>query len=44
MSNFRTGNDYWVAIGQEYTFPTDINAGYGKGIVFQSCEPTWENL
>ena len=44
MSNYRTGNDYWVAIGQEYTIPTDINAGYGTGKVLQSGEPTWEKF
>ena len=41
MSNFRTGNDYWIAIGQEYATETDINAGYGTGKVLQSGEPTW---
>ena len=44
MSNFRTGNDYWVAIGQEYTSETNINAGYGTGKVLQSSEPTWEKF
>jgi hypothetical protein len=42
MSNYRTGNDYWIAIGQEYTTETDINAGYGTGKVLQSGDPTWE--
>jgi hypothetical protein len=37
MSNYRTGNDYWVAIGQEYATETDINAGYGTGKVLQSA-------
>jgi len=44
MSNYRTGNDYWVAIGQEYTTETNINAGYGTGEVLQSGEPTWEKF
>lgn len=44
MSNYRTGNDYWVAIGQEYATETDINAGYGTGKVLQSGDPTWENF
>jgi len=44
MSNFRTGNDYWIAIGQEYATETDINAGYGTGKVLQSGEPTWEKF
>ena len=44
MSNYRTGNDYWVAIGQEYATKTDINAGYGTGKVLQSGEPTWEKF
>jgi len=44
MSNYRTGNDYWVAIGQEYTSETNINAGYGTGKVLQSGEPTWEKF
>jgi hypothetical protein len=44
MSNYRTGNDYWVAIGQEYTTETDINAGYGTGKVLQSGDPTWERF
>lgn len=44
MSNYRTGNDYWIAIGQEYATETDINAGYGTGKVLQSGDPTWENF
>ena len=44
MSNYRTGNDYWIAIGQEYATETDINAGYGTGKVLQSGEPTWEKF
>ena len=44
MSNYRTGNDYWVAIGQEYTTETDINAGYGTGKVLQSGDPTWDKF
>ena len=44
MSNFRTGNDYWVAIGQEYSAEDDINAGYGTGKVLQSGDPTWEKF
>ena len=44
MANFRTGNDYWVAIGQEYTTETEKNAGYGTGKVLQSGEPTWEKF
>lgn len=44
MSNFRTGNDYWIAIGQEYATETDINAGYGTGKVLQSGDPTWEKF
>ena len=44
MSNYRTGNDYWVAIGQEYTSETNINEGYGTGKVLQSADPTWERF
>ena len=45
MGNYRNGNDYWVAIGQEYITTGeqgDINAGYGTGKVLQSGDPTWE--
>ena len=41
MSNYRTGNDYWIAIGQEYATETDINAGYGTGKVLKTGDPTW---
>lgn len=44
MSNYRTGNDYWIAIGQEYATETDINAGYGTGKVLQSGDPTWDKF
>ena len=44
MSNYRTGNDYWVAIGQEYTTEDDINAGYGTGKVLKTGDPTWERF
>ena len=44
MANFRTGNDYWIAIGQEYATETDINAGYGTGKVLQSGDPTWDKF
>ena len=44
MSNFRTGNDYWVAIGQEYTSETNINEGYGTGKTIASGDPTWERF
>ena len=44
MSNYRTGNDYWIAIGQEYATETDINAGYGTGKVFKTGDPTWERF
>lgn len=44
MSNYRTGNDYWIAIGQEYATETDINAGYGTGKVLKSGDPTWERF
>ena len=47
MSNYRTGNDYWVAIGQEYITTGeqgDINAGYGTGKTIASGDPTWERF
>ena len=44
MSNYRTGNDYWIAIGQEYATETDINAGYGTGKTIASGDPTWGNF
>jgi hypothetical protein len=44
MSNYRTGNDYWIAIGQEYATETDINAGYGTGKVLQKGDPTWDKF
>jgi hypothetical protein len=44
MSNYRTGNDYWIAIGQEYATETDINAGYGTGKTIASGDPTWERF
>lgn len=44
MSNYRTGNDYWIAIGQEYATETDINAGYGTGKTIASGDPTWDKF
>lgn len=44
MSNYRTGNDYWIAIGQEYTTEDDINAGYGTGLIYPNNNPFWNDF
>ncbi len=42
---YRTGNDYWVTIGKEYSTEADPNAGYGTGqMTAGSMDMVWTDL
>lgn len=42
MSNYRTGNDYWIAIGKEYG---NTNEGYGTGMTDDgTTDISWNDL